>query len=286
MRRARPVKVTGIQCDLVWEDASANHARLRPRIEAAGAAGARLIVLPEMWPSGFSMATERVAEEEGGASERFLAEMARVTGAAVGGSIAQVPAGAGGNEVLPPLSRVAGGRPRNVFVLATADGGVHRYAKIHPFSFGTEPAHYDAGTEVVTVDVGGVRVTPLICYDLRFPELFAAVAARTDLFLVVASWPEARVGHFTALLAARAIETQAFVLGVNRVGAGGGLVYTGGSRLISPLGVVVDAAEPSAPAERDISGDVDPAEVAAVRAKFPFLADRRPGVYRALRGEG
>ncbi len=280
------MKVTGIQCDLVWEDAAANRSRLRPRIEAAAAAGAALVVLPEMWPSGFSMATDRVAEPEGGASERFLVEMACATGAAVGGSIAQVPAGDGGNEVLPASSMSAAGRPRNVFVLATAAGAVHRYAKIHPFSYGAESQHYDAGTDVVTVEVGGVRVTPLICYDLRFPELFAAVAGRTDLFLVVANWPEARVGHFTALLQARAIETQAFVLGVNRVGSGGGLVYTGGSRLVSPLGVLVDAADPAAPAERDVSGEVDAAEVAAVRGKFPFLADRRPGVYRRLRGEG
>lgn len=277
------MKVTGIQCDLVWEDASANRSRLRPRIEAAAAAGAALVVLPEMWPSGFSMATDRVAEPEGGASERFLVEMARATGAAVGGSIAQVPGGGGGRPS-PPVS--AGGRPRNVFVLATAAGAVHRYAKIHPFSYGAESQHYDAGTDVVTAEVGGVRVTPLICYDLRFPELFAAVAGRTDLFLVVANWPEARALHFTALLQARAIETQAFVLGVNRVGSGGGLVYTGGSRLVSPLGVLVDAADPAAPAERDVSGDVDAAEVAAVRGKFPFLADRRPGVYRRLRGEG
>lgn len=266
------MRVAGLQCDLAWEDPHANRARLRPRIEEAARAGAGLVVLPEMWPSGFSMATERIAEEEGGPSERFLADAARATGAAVGGSVAQRPAN--------------GARPRNVFVLALADGTVRRYAKIHPFSYGGEPRHYDAGDEAVTADVAGVRVTPLVCYDLRFPELFAALAARTDLFLVVASWPAARQEHWTALLTARAIETQAYVLGVNRVGSGGGLDYRGGSRLVSPLGATLDGDALADGQERVVAGDVDPAEVAAVRARFPFLADRRPDVYARLRGEG
>jgi predicted amidohydrolase len=267
------MRVAGLQCDLVWEDPHANRERLGPRIEDAARAGARLVVLPEMWPSGFSMATERIAEDEGGPSERFLAESAGATGAAVGGSVAQ--------------RRAAGAKARNVFVLALPDGAVHRYAKIHPFSYGGESRHYDAGDAAVTVTWEGVRVTPLVCYDLRFPELFAAAASRTDLFVVVANWPAARAAHWDALLTARAIETQAYVLGVNRVGAGGGLDYVGGSRLVGPLGQTLDgdASADGAPRERVVAGDVEPAEVAAVRARFPFLADRRPDVYRRIRGE-
>lgn len=268
------MRVAGLQCDLAWEDPAANRARLGPRIEAAARAGARLVVLPEMWPTGFSMAAERIAEDEGGPSESFLAERARAAGAAVGGSIAQRVPG--------------GGKPRNVFALALPDGTVHRYAKIHPFTYGGEGDHYDAGTDVATVAWDGVRITPLVCYDLRFPELFAAVAGRTDLFVVVANWPVARISNWSALLTARAIESQAYVLGVNRVGSGGGLAYTGGSRLVSPLGATLDGADGVADrdgAERTVAGDVDPAEVASVRARFPFLADRRPDVYRRLRAD-
>ena len=267
------MRVAGLQCELAWEDPEANRRRLRPRIDRAAADGARLIVLPEMWPTGFSMDAARIAEDEGGASERFLADCARETGAALAGSVAQ--------------RRLAGvpGRPRNVFLLALPDGTVHRYAKVHPFTYGGEAQHYDAGDTALTVTFEGVRITPFVCYDLRFPELFAAVAQRTDLFVVVANWPVARVAHWTALLTARAIETQAWVLGVNRVGSGGGLDYCGGSRLITPLGAVTAGEDSADGAECDIAGDVDPEETAAVRARFPFLADRRPDVYRRLRGE-
>jgi predicted amidohydrolase len=225
-----------------------------------------------MWPTGFSMAAEKVAEDEGGPSERFLAETARATGAALAGSIAQRKAG-------------AAGRPRNVCVVALPDGSVHRYAKVHPFTFGGEARHFDAGEDALTVTFEGVRITPLVCYDLRFPEMFAALAARTDLFVVGANWPVARSLAWMSLLQARAIETQAYVLGVNRVGRGGGLEYAGGSRLFTPMGEILDGADSADGAERAVAGDVDPAEVAAVRAKFPFLSDRRPDVYRRLRGE-
>jgi predicted amidohydrolase len=265
------MRACGIQCDLVWEDPAANRQRLQGRVREAAASGARLVALPEMWPTGFSMRPEVTAEPEGAASERFLAELAAETGAAVGGSLAQLPA--------------AGGKARNVFVLATRSGVVHRYAKIHPFGYGGEADHFGAGDALTTIDVEGVRVTPLVCYDLRFPELWAAAAQRTDLFVVVANWPHARAAHWRALLVARAIETQAFVLGVNRVGAGGGLAYDGESALVSPLGELLGDGFGAPGVERIVAGDVDAATVADVRARFPFLADRRPEVYRKLRAE-
>ena len=266
------MQVAGIQAELVWEDPEANRRALRPLVLEAAAKGARLVALPEMWPTGFSMRPEKVAEPEGGESERFLAETARACGAAVCGSVAQRAAGAS--------------RARNVFLCATPDGTVHRYAKIHPFRYGGEAEHYDAGDALLTFRWEGVRVTAFVCYDLRFPEAWAAAAPSTDLFVVVANWPEARAAHWRALLVARAIETQAWVLGVNRVGEGGGLRYLGESALVSPLGELAGDGFGRAGEARTVAGDADPARVAEVRAKFPFLADRRPEVYRRLRGEG
>jgi predicted amidohydrolase len=259
------VNVAGIQCDLAWEDPAANRAALLPRIEAAAAAGARLVALPEMWPTGFSMRAQEFAEAADGPSETFLRDAATRLGIALGGSVAR--------------RDPAWPRPRNVFVLATADGRLHRYAKIHTFTYGAETEHYDAGSQVVTVEIDGVRVTPLVCYDLRFAELFAATAERTDLFVVVANWPEARAAHWRALLLARAIENQCYVLGVNRVGEGGGLTYRGDSLLVSPLGEPI--ADPAPGSEALVTGTVSPDEVASVRARFGFLADRRPDVYRS-----
>jgi predicted amidohydrolase len=260
------VKVAGLQADLVWEDAQANRAAFEPRVRAAAESGAELVVLPEMWPTGFSMAPGRVAEAPGGPSETWMAGLAAETGAALCGSIAQRDAG----ETLA----------RNVHVLVRPDGERVRYAKVHPFSYGGESEHYAAGDAAVTLEVAGVRVTPLVCYDLRFPELFAPLAARTDLFVVVANWPAPRIAHWDALIAARAIETQAYVLGVNRVGNGGGLYYVGSSRLIDPVGEEIALDVPGEPC--DVAGEVDPAVVAEVRAEFPFLADRRPDIYGSL----
>ena len=265
------MRVAGIQCDLVWESPDANRQKLQPRIEAAAAAGARIVALPEMWPTGFSMRPELTAEAEGGPSEQFLLAMASGTGSAVCGSVAQRSPG--------------WAKARNVFLFATPGGVVHRYAKIHPFSYGGEAEQYEAGEVLTTLEFEAVRVTPLVCYDLRFPELWALAAPRTDLFVVVANWPTVRIAHWRALLVARAIETQAYVLGVNRVGEGGGLVYDGASALVSPLGESVADAFGRPGVAVTVEGDVDPAQVADVRARFPFLADRRPEVYRRLRGE-
>ncbi|MCL2780557.1 MAG: carbon-nitrogen family hydrolase [Actinomycetia bacterium] len=254
------MKVVAIQHDIVWEDAPATRARVGPMIERAADAGARLIVLAEMYATGFSMRAERIAEPEGGPNERFLIEHAVRRGVWVLASIAQ---------------RGADGLARNVAVLAAPDGSTHRYVKIHPFTLAGEHEHYVRGEQWRTVDVEGVRVSLFICYDLRFADEFWALAERTDLYVVVANWPTPRREHWRTLLAARAIENQAYVLGVNRVGAAGrdrAIGHSGESALLDPMGRALARADD---AETVLFGDVDPARVARVRAEFPFLGDRR-----------
>ncbi len=157
-------------------------------------------------------------------------------------------------------------------MLAAPDGSTYRYAKIHPFGYGAEPEHYAAGQAFLTVDVEDVRCTFFVCYDLRFADEFWGLAAGTDCYVVVANWPRQRRAHWSALLQARAIENQAFVVGVNRVGTGDGLTYVGESVILDPLGESISSAGDG---ECAITGDVDPARVASVRAKYPFLRDRR-----------
>jgi predicted amidohydrolase len=252
------VKVAAVQHDIVWEDPPATFAHVAPLIDEAASEGARLVLLSEMFATGFSMETDRIAEPVDGPSAQFLLEQAAKHDAWIGGSVPERPAG-------EPL-------PYNTFVLATPDGTVHRYRKIHPFSYAREHERFGAGAEHVTVDIQGVRCSLFVCYDLRFADEFWALARDTDCFLVVANWPESRREHWRALLVARAIENQSYVVGVNRVGAGGGLEYAGDSRIIDPLGEVLAEAEH---AERVLVADVDPARVRQVRTKFPFLADRR-----------
>ena len=251
------MKVAAIQHDIVWEDGPATQAHVAPMIADAAGQGAQLIALTEMYATGFSMDPARVAEPEGGPNERFLQEQAADHDAWLIASIAQ--------------TRV-GGRPRNVAVLAGPHGELHRYAKIHPFSYAGEDERYAAGDELITVDIGGLSVSPLVCYDLRFADTFWAIGERTDLFVVVANWPEPRREHWRALLRARAIENQTYVLAVNRVGNAGRLPHVGDSAVIDPMGVTLVEGHA---AEAVLVADVSSVTVRNVRSEFPFLADRR-----------
>ncbi len=255
------MKVALIQLDIAWEDVSENHRRAAGMLTEAAAGGARLAILPEMFCTGFSMKADRIAQPPGGPSETFLRERAAALDLWI---IASLP------EAGEPA-------PRNMALAVSPDGSVTRYAKIHPFSYSGEHNHYAAGDRVVTVSIDGVRVTPFVCYDLRFPEPFRLAAPETDLFVVVANWPQERREHWRLLLRARAVENQAYVAGVNRVGEGGRLHYAGDSAVIGPMGETLAEAGDEA---RVLFSDVEPARVAEARSRFPFLADRRPQAYR------
>jgi len=251
------MKVAAIQHDIAWEDRAATLDQLGPLVDAAAAAGARLVVLTEMFAVGFTMDTDRVAEEPGGPTTEWLLEQARRHGLWICGSLPE---------------RAGSDRPANQLVLASPSGELRRYAKIHPFSYSGEEKHFAKGGELVTVDIEGTRTSLFICYDLRFADAFWRLAPDTDLYVVPANWPESRRHHWRSLLVARAIENQAYVVGVNRVGTGGRLDYAGDSCIVDPMGEVLASA---ARVETVLVADVDPAFVVATRNRFPFLADRR-----------
>ncbi|MCV2491218.1 carbon-nitrogen family hydrolase [Geodermatophilus sp. YIM 151500] len=255
-------RIAAVQHDIVWEDREANFARLAPLVAGAVGLGAELVLLTETFSTGFSM-TPGIGEPEGGPSARFLAAQAAEHGVWVAGSCPEVVADGGADA----------GLPYNSLVMAGPDGSVHRYRKLHPFTHAGEHERFRAGDKPVTVEIAGLRVTPFICYDLRFADVFWHAARDTDVFLVPANWPSPRRLHWQALLQARAIENQAYVVGCNRVGtAGDGTEHVGDSRVVSPMGELLATA---AGVETVLVADVDPAEVAATRDRFRFLADRR-----------
>ena len=256
------LRVAAVQHDIVWHDREANFAALAPRVAAAAAGGAGLVLFTETFSTGFSFDTPGIGEAEGGPSSRFLAEQAADHGVWVGGSCPEIS----------PDSPADDQRPSNVFVLAGPDGTMHRYRKIHPFSHADEEKYVRAGTDFVTVDVGGVRASLFICYDLRFADEFWALAHETDAYLIVANWPAKRRHHWSTLLRARAIENQAYVVAVNRVGTGGALDYSGDSAVIDPLGATLVSA---AGGETILYADIDTEVVAGARDHFRFLQDRR-----------
>ena len=254
------MKVAAIQHDIVWLDRDANFSRLEPRILEAARQGARLIVLSEMFSTGFAMGEEwaaKLPEPRDGASSQFLRTMALASGAWIAGSCPELADG----ETLPA----------NTLVIAGPNGEVHRYEKIHPFTYGGEDKFFRAGKRALTIDIEGVSVSAFVCYDLRFADHFWSLAEQTDLFIVPANWPASRGAHWTTLLDARAIENQAYVLGVNRVGSGGNLVYGGGSRVVGPFGEILAEAGDH---EETLFAEVSPLHVREIRGKFPFLRDR------------
>ena len=252
------VKVAALQCDIEWENAPANRSRFGDRIEEAASDGARLILLPEMFPTGFSMAPERFAEDPDGLTATFLHDCASRTGSWVAGSFACLAPGRD--------------KPTNRFLAAGPRGEEAIYDKIHPFSYGGESDHYAAGDHTVTFSVDGLRVTPFICYDLRFGDWFWRTTEETDCYAVVANWPTQRQSHWVDLLRARAIENLAYVVGVNRVGSGGGVDYSGGTVIFGPFGSTV--AFSSEPKEETVTAEVDRSIVDSTRSRYPFIADR------------
>ncbi|HEV7186793.1 MAG TPA: nitrilase-related carbon-nitrogen hydrolase [Blastococcus sp.] len=252
------MRIAAVQHDIVWEDREANFERLAPQIRRAVGAGAELLLLTETFSTGFSM-TPGIGEPEGGPSSEFLADRAAEHGVWVGGTCPEI---ADGEQL-----------PYNSFVLAGPDGTVHRYRKLHPFTHAGEHERFRAGAEPVTLRIGDLRVTPFVCYDLRFADVFWQAAPETDVYLVPANWPSPRRLHWQTLLQARAIENQAYVVGCNRVGtAGDGTDHVGDTRIVSPMGELLATA---AGGETIVLADVDAAEVAATRDRLRFLPDRR-----------
>ncbi len=266
------VRIAAVQHDIAWFDRDANFAALAPRIAQAAGSGARIVLLTETFATGFSFADPAIAEPVGGPSSQFLVAQAMANDVWVGGSCAE----------FAPDAPVDDRRVSNVFVLAGPDGTVHRYRKIHPFTHGGEDEHVRAGTEFVTVNIDGVRCSLFVCYDLRFADEFWALAEDTDVYLLIANWPAKRRNHWQTLTRARAIENQAYVVAVNRVGrdghvgaAGvrsGSLDHVGDSAIIDPMGEVLVSA---AGVDTTIYADIDTEVVASTRAHFRFLQDRR-----------
>ena len=251
------MRVAAVQHDIVWADRDANFSALAPLIREAASNGAELIVLSEMFSTGFVVDRDDIGEPTGGPSSSFLSAMSTELGVWVCGSCPEVGPG--------------DTRPFNSFVVASPDGTQHRYSKIHPFTYGGEDRHFRAGDTHVTVDINGIRTSLFVCYDLRFADEFWALARQTDLYLVPANWPQSRREHWITLLRARAVENQAWVVGVNRVGSGGNLEYAGDSRIIDPLGNETVAAAGQCITYADVTAE----SVRRTRDRFPFLQDRR-----------
>ncbi|HEY2064618.1 MAG TPA: nitrilase-related carbon-nitrogen hydrolase [Gemmatimonadaceae bacterium] len=250
-----PLRIALGEYDTGWHEPAASLARASQVVRTAAGAGARLVVLPEMCTTGFTMDALSQAEPLDGPSVRALGRLA--AGAGV-----HLIAGVAVREESEGAARAV-----NTALLFGDDGALRAvYRKQRMFAYAGEDDVYEAGRESVVIEAEGVRLALFVCYDLRFPELFRAVAPDVDAIVIIANWPAKRRAHWDTLIRARAIENQCYVVAVNRSGSGGGIDYDGGSAAFDPWGERLAAGAAGAFA-------VDPARVRAVREEYPFLRD-------------
>lgn len=250
------------QIDIIWENKEENMVQCALMMEKAKEQDVDFILFPEMTLTGFSMNPGLYGEAfETSPTIAFFQKEAIKNNMAVGFGI-----------ILKDEEK----SENHCIIISETGELLANYSKIHPFSYGAETKHYSGGDELAFCQVKGISVSPLICYDLRFPEIFQACSAKSNLITVIANWPTPRRGHWISLLQARAIENQCFIMGVNRCGDGGGLNYTGDSMVINPYGDIVAHA-------KEGSGltiaTLDDTLVNQYRKEFPLKADRKPDLY-------
>ena len=244
-----------LQADLVWEDPAANLKEFQSKIEGLSSK-VDLIILPEMFPTGFSMNAAALAEPSEGKSLQWMREMAGLKDAAVTGSVITEEKGKFYNRLF--------------FVFP--DGSYKTYDKRHTFTLAGEHEVYESGQERLIVEYKGWRICPLICYDLRFP-VWARNTEDYDLLLYVANWPAVRIVAWDTLLKARAIENLAYCIGVNRVGTdGNNHPYVGHSAVYDCLGAMITTPDFESEFQQEVV--LSKSHVKETREKLRFLQDR------------
>jgi len=260
------MKICLAQYDIKWEDKATNYEKAKGFMADAKLQNVDLILFPELSMTGFSMDTEKIGESPGG-----LRTLETFRGFALEFGMA---CGIG------YVFLRNGGKAENRYAIISKDGSViSDYAKIHPFSNGGEDAYYVGGDAISECMIDDVCVSTFICYDLRFPEIFQAASRKAQLITVAANWPAARKEHWVTLLKARAIENQCYIAGINRVGTGNGIAYSGDSMIVDPTGRVIAEAGNG---EMLIEGEIDIEKVDRCRESFRIRDDRREDLYREL----
>ena len=242
--------------DTGWHHPARSLSGAREIALEAKAAGADLLVLPEMCTTGFTMDAEDYAESLDGPSSRSLSALAKELDL----------------WIIAGLATRRDGKFFNSAMVFRPDGAVAAtYDKQRLFGYAHETEVYSPGAAPCIIAIDGFSLALFVCFDLRFPELFREVGRDVDAFVIIANWPSARQKHWEILTHARAIENQCFVVAVNRIGRGGGLEYIGGSVFLDPLGERRDV---EAQGSSLRVGEISRTTVAEVRKAFPLQAAR------------
>lgn len=249
------LKVTIFQAYLFWENIDKNLQNISLRLSGGVREKTDVIILPEMFNTGFTMKAQELAEEMSGKTMQWLAKTAQNYDCVVTGS----------------LIIKENGNYYNRMIWMLPSGDYQFYDKHHLFSMGDEDKHFIAGQKPLIVELKGWKIRLAICYDLRFPVWLRNKDAEYDILLLIASWPDKRSSHWRTLIHARAIENQSYVIAVNRVGHDGNQIYhSGHSMCIDPYGNTVYYK----PEDEDLyTFSINYTDLEKTRRQFPFLKD-------------
>lgn len=260
------MKIALTQMNIVWENPAENRLQCEAFTREAAEHHCDWIVFPEMTLTGFTMEPERFHEttDSHAPTKEFFQHLScKYSIGIVFGYIAWEQSS-----------------NYNHLVIVQEGKSILEYAKLHPFSFGEESEHYAGGNQIkscwvplATADTQ-ICLSGFICYDLRFPEIFQAASKQAEIIFVIANWPKERIRHWYALLQARAIENQCFIIGVNRTGTGGGLEYPPSSIAFDPYGEVITKGSGEL-----LYAEIRPELAAEYRKEFPLKKDRREEIY-------
>ena len=249
------LSITLVQSDLIWENPKQNRIFFSKKIDALSKS-VDLIILPEMFSTGFTMNPAKVTETMDGKTILWLKKIAEEKNTAITGSLV--------------IKEDGNYHNRLVFVLPT--GEIQTYDKRHTFTLAGENKVYTAGTKKLIIDYKGWKICPLICYDLRFP-VWARNVKNYDLLIYVANWPRPRINAWNTLLKARAIENMSYCIGVNRVGSDdNGYQYSGHSAAYDSLGKKISTIKPNEVTTEIIT--LNKEDLLKTREKFRFLDDK------------
>lgn len=259
------MKLALAQLDIAWEDKTVNKETAVQFIKHAVSENVNMILFPEMALTGFSMNTSLIGENNN-ETKKFFMEMSSEFNILIGFGYVE-----GTSSSKNKYSVVSPGGEELV-----------NYTKIHPFSFGTETKFYQSGNQINIFSAFDFTISPFICYDLRFPEVFQIASKTATLITVAANWPIERREHWITLLKARAIENQCYIAGVNRIGEGNGLNYSGDSMIVDPLGNVISSLYME---EGLVIADICHDDVTQIRENFRLKEDRKERLYYNMNSE-
>lgn len=260
------MKIGLVQSNILWENKQFNLNSSKDYFKQAKDNNIDLLLFPELSFTGFTMNTKDFQESDF-YTIHYISSLCKTYNINVGIGYIQ--------------SVENSSKAQNNYAIISSSGDILcNYTKIHPFSHSNENNYYLAGNHIVTCNINDITISPFICYDLRFPEVFQVASKKCDLIVVAANWPESRKNHWTSLLIARAIENQCYVAGVNRVGIGNNIYYSGNSVIINPLGEIIASGQDFV--DGIISSNISKQLVTDVQNKYKFKLDRREDLYRIL----